>query len=119
MIILILMAMFIGTFVFHSLENWSWVDSFYFTSVTMLTIGSNNLVPTTAVSKIFTVFFAFSTIGIVLYTITTIARQRSSLTKQIKGLISYEMKKIHKTDVKEKKSKKKNSKKKTKWLLFN
>ncbi len=117
--IFVLIAMVIGTIVFHALENWSWVDSFYFTSVTMLTIGSNSLVPSTDISKIFTVIFAFSTIGLVLYTITSIARQKTNISGQIKSLISKEITKLHHKSSKKTNPKKNSKKKKSKWLFFN
>ena len=54
-----------GTIAFHFLEGWSLVDSFYFTGMTVMTIGYGDLVPTHNVSKVFTVFFAMIGIGII------------------------------------------------------
>lgn len=55
----------LGTIVYHWLEDWSWVDSFYFCSVAVTTVGFGDLVPTTDAAKLFTVFYVFSGIGII------------------------------------------------------
>jgi len=62
-----------GTVAYHNLEGWSYVDSFYFTGVTMTTIGYGDLHPTTDLSKIFTVFFAFGGVSIMLFTLSLFA----------------------------------------------
>ena len=55
----------LGTVVYRILEDWSWVDSFYFSSVTLTTVGFGDLSPTTTVSKLFTVFYIFSGISLI------------------------------------------------------
>ncbi len=67
----IVMVMAIGTLAYNSLEGWNYVDSFYFTGMTVTTVGYGDLHPTTGVSKIFTVFFAFAGVGIALFALTT------------------------------------------------
>ncbi|PIN80191.1 hypothetical protein COV16_01325 [Candidatus Woesearchaeota archaeon CG10_big_fil_rev_8_21_14_0_10_34_8] len=62
-----------GTALFHYVEQWSWVDSFYFTGVTITTVGYGDLTPTKSVSKIFVVFFSMIAIGIFLYYISIIS----------------------------------------------
>ncbi len=49
-----------GTVVYHLLEDWSWVDSLYFSVVTLATVGYGDLAPTTDVSKLFTVVYLAS-----------------------------------------------------------
>ena len=55
----------VGTVVYRLLEDWSWVDSFYFSVVTLTTVGFGDLSPTTTVSKLFTVFFIFTGISLI------------------------------------------------------
>ena len=55
----------LGTVVYRILEDWSWVDSFYFSSVTLTTVGYGDLSPTTTVSKLFTVFYIFAGISLI------------------------------------------------------
>ena len=47
------------------MEDWSWVDSFYFSAVTLTTVGFGDLSPTTTVSKLFTVFYIFIGISLI------------------------------------------------------
>ncbi len=54
-----------GTVAYHFLESWSWVDSFYFSSVAVSTVGFGDLSPSTDASKLFTVVYIFSGITII------------------------------------------------------
>lgn len=47
----------IATLVYHSLEDWGWVDSLYFSVVAGTTVGFGDLAPSTDASKLFTVFY--------------------------------------------------------------
>ena len=58
-------VMALGTVVYHYLEDWSWVDSLYFSSVAVTTVGFGDLTPSSDASKLFTVFYIFSGITIV------------------------------------------------------
>ena len=60
-----LLALAIGTVVYRILEDWSWVDSFYFSAVALTTVGFGDLSPTTDASKLFTVFYIFSGISLI------------------------------------------------------
>ena len=59
-----LVLLLIGTFFYSHAEDWSLLDSFYFCVMTMTTIGYGDLTPTTALSKVFTIIYAFISIGI-------------------------------------------------------
>jgi len=61
-----------GTVIFRALEGWSWVDSFYFTGATLLTIGYGDLAPTTDLTKILVIVFGFLAIGTFLYSVSMI-----------------------------------------------
>jgi hypothetical protein len=53
-----LVTLLAGATLFHYREEgWSIIDSLYFSVMTMSTIGYGDLVPTTALSKIFTIIF--------------------------------------------------------------
>ena len=53
-----------GTYFYWHVEGWSVVDALYFCFMTMSTIGYGDLVPTTALSKIFTIVYSFLSIGV-------------------------------------------------------
>ncbi|MEA2001152.1 MAG: potassium channel family protein [Actinomycetota bacterium] len=55
----------LATVVYHILESWSWVDSFYFSTVAVTTVGFGDLVPTKDSSKLFTVFYVITGITLV------------------------------------------------------
>lgn len=64
--ILSLLAMLIacGTVFFHFVEGWSYIDSYFFTVVTLSTVGYGSLVPATALGKIGTTIMIFLGIGV-------------------------------------------------------
>lgn len=47
----------IGTVVYRYLEEWSWIDSLYFSAITLTTVGYGDLTPSSSASKLFTVFY--------------------------------------------------------------
>jgi hypothetical protein len=55
----------VGTVVYRILEDWSWVDSFYFSTVAVTTVGFGDLTPSTDASKLFTVAYILSGISII------------------------------------------------------
>jgi voltage-gated potassium channel len=46
-----------GTIMFHILERWTWASSFYFSVVTLATVGYGDLVPSKDVTRVFTAIF--------------------------------------------------------------
>ena len=53
-----------GTVFFRFVEGWSWIDSYFFTVVTLSTVGYGSLVPQTVVGKVGTTVFIFVGIGV-------------------------------------------------------
>lgn len=53
-----------GTVYFRLVEGWTWLDSYFFTVVTLSTVGYGNLVPATAAGKIGTTVFILLGLGI-------------------------------------------------------
>ena len=54
----------LGTVYFHIVEGWSWIDAYFFTVVTLSTVGYGNIVPVTAAGKIGTTIFIFVGLGV-------------------------------------------------------
>lgn len=60
-----------GTIIFHFLEGWKWLDAFYFSMITLATVGYGDFTPKTDLGKIFTMFYVISGIGIFLAFVQT------------------------------------------------
>jgi hypothetical protein len=71
-----------GTIVYRALEDWSWVDSFYFSAVAVTTVGFGDLTPTRDISKLFTVLYIFSGIGIITTFINLRLRRHGSAVSE-------------------------------------
>jgi hypothetical protein len=53
-----------GTVVFHFAEGWSWLDSAYFSTVTLATVGFGDLHPVTVIGKLFVMVYICFGVGI-------------------------------------------------------
>ncbi|WP_306112870.1 MULTISPECIES: potassium channel family protein [unclassified Roseovarius] len=62
-----------GTIFFRYVEGWSWLDAYFFTVVTLSTVGYGELVPATALGKIGTTIFIFTGLGVFALTIQQFA----------------------------------------------
>jgi voltage-gated potassium channel len=56
----------LGTFAYHWLEGWSYLDSLYFCVISLATIGYGDLAPTTPEARLFTIFYVINGIGILV-----------------------------------------------------
>ncbi|WP_417208755.1 potassium channel family protein [Antarctobacter sp.] len=54
----------LGTVFFRYVEGWSWLDSYFFSVVTLSTVGYGELVPATPAGKIGTTVFILLGLGI-------------------------------------------------------
>ena len=61
-----------GTLVYHYLEGWSYIDSLYFSVVTLTTIGYGDFAPKTDEGKLFTILYIVAGIGMILSFINTV-----------------------------------------------
>ncbi|MBN2042764.1 MAG: two pore domain potassium channel family protein [Candidatus Aenigmarchaeota archaeon] len=70
--VLIVILLSFGTSIYHFVEGWSFVDSFYFSTITLTTIGYGDIAPTTDAGKILTSFYALIGIGVMLYILSSV-----------------------------------------------
>jgi len=61
-----------GTIAFRFLEGWTWIQSFYFSVVTLSTVGYGDLHPTSDATRLVTALFILAGVGIVLASLTVI-----------------------------------------------
>ncbi len=55
-----------GAIFFHYQEKWSWLNSFYFCTVTLATVGYGDFTPQTSLGKIFDIFYILGGIGVIV-----------------------------------------------------
>ncbi len=53
-----------GTVFFRYVEGWGWIDAYFFTVVTVSTVGYGNIVPATNLGKIGATLFIFFGLGV-------------------------------------------------------
>lgn len=81
LVVLVLITLLSGTIFYSWVEGWSVVDALFFSVTTLTTVGYGNLVPTTTISKLFTVIYIFAGISIILGFIDTVAKETLDLRR--------------------------------------
>jgi len=64
--------LFVGTVVYHFSEGWSWIQSLYFSTISLTSRGYTNLYPSHWFSVLFSVFYLLIGVGIVIYALSTL-----------------------------------------------
>ncbi|MEM9259655.1 MAG: potassium channel family protein [Bacteroidota bacterium] len=64
-----------GTLIFHRLEDWTWIQSFYFSVVTITTVGYGDLTPSTEMSRLFTAIYILVGVSVGLVTLSLIGAE--------------------------------------------
>jgi voltage-gated potassium channel len=65
-----------GTVAFHFVEDWDYLDSLYFSVISLLTIGYGDFVPTTDLGKVLTILYVIAGVSIILGFVDAIAKDR-------------------------------------------
>ncbi|MEL6633247.1 MAG: potassium channel family protein [Bacteroidota bacterium] len=65
----------IGTVLFHRLEPWTWIQSFYFCVVTITTVGFGDLTPSSEISRLFTAIYILVGVSVGLVTLSLLGSE--------------------------------------------
>lgn len=65
-----------GSIFYHFVEKWNWLDSVYFTVITLSTVGYGDFSPQTDVGKLFTIPYIFIGIGLFVAVANSLLRRR-------------------------------------------
>ncbi len=75
-----------GTLFYWQIEGWTLLDAFYFSSITLTTVGYGDLSPETTAGKLFTVFYLFNGIGLIVAFLNAVARTAVEQREEGRGL---------------------------------
>jgi voltage-gated potassium channel Kch len=64
-----------GTLFYWRFEDWTIIESLYFSIVTLTTVGFGDLSPTTAGTQIFTIFYILTGIGVFVALLASVAEK--------------------------------------------
>ena len=71
--ILVLALVSFGSWFYRVVEELSWLDSTYFTVVTLTTVGYGDFVPETSAGKVFTMLYLMIGIGLIVAFVSNVA----------------------------------------------
>lgn len=73
----LILLIIISTVFFHLTEKWNWIDSYYFTIVTVATVGYGDIHPTTDIGKIGATIVIIMGIGLFSAFATMLLKRRA------------------------------------------
>jgi voltage-gated potassium channel Kch len=81
-LLLVVSLLIAGTVFYTLVEGWSVVDSIYFCSMSLATVGYGDVVPDTDVGKIFTVVYVLAGIGILVSFFTALTKKTLAMQSE-------------------------------------
>jgi voltage-gated potassium channel len=78
-LLLVVWLLIVGTTFYVLVEGWSVVDAVYFCAMSLATVGFGDVVPETAVGKLFTVVYVLTGIGILVSFFTALTSKTLEL----------------------------------------
>ena len=77
-----------GTIFFKLVEAWSWVDAYYFTVVTISTVGYGDVTPVTDLGKIGATILIFAGLGVFALTLQQVAAEKLAERERHPGVLT-------------------------------
>jgi voltage-gated potassium channel len=75
---LVILTVASGTLVFHLVEKLSWLNAYYFSVITLATVGYGDITPKTDLGKFLTTIYIFIGVGIITTFVTYRMRRRAA-----------------------------------------
>jgi voltage-gated potassium channel len=79
----------VGTVFYSGVEKWSLLDSLYFSTTTLATVGFGDLYPKTDLGKAFTIVYILTGVGLILAFVNSLAhhtRKENPIVKILNGM---------------------------------
>jgi peptidoglycan/LPS O-acetylase OafA/YrhL len=76
-----------GAWFYHVREGWSWLDSFYFTVITLTTVGYGDFSPQTSIGKIFTMAYILVGLSIISSFVVLLAEYQRASRPNLRGML--------------------------------
>ena len=73
--VLVLGLLLSGSIFYMLVENWTFIDALYFSTIVLTTVGLGDVAPTTDAAKIFTIFYTLTGIGVLVAFATAFAQR--------------------------------------------
>lgn len=85
-LIWMLLILLTGTIFYRHVEGWSWIDSLYFSVITLATVGYGDLTPTTTLSKVFTIAYIFIGFSVFVSFAGMLTKERTEIHRRRLGI---------------------------------
>lgn len=85
----VVITLLVGTIFYSQVEHWTLLDSLYFSTTTLATVGFGDLSPQTALGKGFTIIYILTGVGLILAFVNSLAhhtRKENPLVKMLNGM---------------------------------
>ncbi len=87
-----------GTVFFRYVEGWTWIDSYFFTVVTISTVGYGHPIPATDIGKIGTTVLIFAGLGVFAVALQQIAVESMAERDGDPGMLRRMMRRMNRQD---------------------
>ena len=77
-----IMLLLAGTIAMNRIEGLAPVDAFYFSVITLTTVGFGDFTPQTTVGKLFTAFYVLSGVGVIVAFINALGERRMARSRR-------------------------------------